>query len=151
MAYLSTIKTNTLKDIINKFHYFDGKSIRYTPGWDCHGLPVEIAVEKQLGLKLETQKRTYPVFVIDHIDEKPTDNTAPDLPQGWGLSYAAALRRARQKTSLPKLAGQFWDQYGGWPAHENGPNAETAKAIYNAFDQHFDNREAIEDIIREIA
>ncbi|MFA5721808.1 MAG: class I tRNA ligase family protein, partial [Aliarcobacter sp.] len=25
-----------LKDIINKFHYFDGKSIRYTPGWDCH-------------------------------------------------------------------------------------------------------------------
>jgi uncharacterized protein (TIGR03435 family) len=31
------------------------------------------AVEKQLGLKLETQKRTYPVFVIDHIDEKPTD------------------------------------------------------------------------------
>ncbi len=26
-----------LKDIINKFHYFDGKSIRYTPGWDCHG------------------------------------------------------------------------------------------------------------------
>ncbi|HAC71022.1 MAG TPA: hypothetical protein DCF41_04795, partial [Arcobacter skirrowii] len=29
-----------LKDIINKFHYFDGKSIRYTPGWDCHGLPI---------------------------------------------------------------------------------------------------------------
>jgi uncharacterized protein (TIGR03435 family) len=32
------------------------------------------AVEKQLGLKLEMQKRTYPVFVIDHIEEKPTDN-----------------------------------------------------------------------------
>jgi uncharacterized protein (TIGR03435 family) len=32
------------------------------------------AVEKQLGLKLETQKRMYPVFVIDHIDEKPSDN-----------------------------------------------------------------------------
>jgi uncharacterized protein (TIGR03435 family) len=32
------------------------------------------AVEKQLGLKLETQKRPYPVFVIDHIEEKPTDN-----------------------------------------------------------------------------
>jgi uncharacterized protein (TIGR03435 family) len=32
------------------------------------------AVEKQLGLKLDTQKRTYPVFVIDHIEEKPTDN-----------------------------------------------------------------------------
>jgi uncharacterized protein (TIGR03435 family) len=32
------------------------------------------AVEKQLGLKLEMRKRTYPVFVIDHIEEKPTEN-----------------------------------------------------------------------------
>jgi uncharacterized protein (TIGR03435 family) len=32
------------------------------------------AVEKQLGLKLEATKRPYPVFVIDHIEEKPTDN-----------------------------------------------------------------------------
>jgi len=32
------------------------------------------AVEKQLGLKLEAQKRPYRVFVIDHIEEKPTDN-----------------------------------------------------------------------------
>jgi uncharacterized protein (TIGR03435 family) len=32
------------------------------------------AVEKQLGLKLEVQKRNYPVFVIDHIEEKPTEN-----------------------------------------------------------------------------
>jgi uncharacterized protein (TIGR03435 family) len=32
------------------------------------------AVEKQPGLKLEVQKRSHPVFVIDHIEEKPTDN-----------------------------------------------------------------------------
>ena len=32
------------------------------------------AIEKQLGLKLEAQKRPYPVLVIDHIEEKPTDN-----------------------------------------------------------------------------
>jgi uncharacterized protein (TIGR03435 family) len=32
------------------------------------------AVEKQLGLKLEVRKRTMPVFVIDHIEEKPTEN-----------------------------------------------------------------------------
>ena len=32
------------------------------------------AVEKQLGLKLEKQKRTMPVIVIDHIEPKPTDN-----------------------------------------------------------------------------
>lgn len=32
------------------------------------------ALEKQLGLKLETQKRSLPVIVIDHIEPKPTEN-----------------------------------------------------------------------------
>ena len=40
-----------LKDIIIKHNYFNGKSIRYTPGWDCHGLPIEQQVEKKLGGK----------------------------------------------------------------------------------------------------
>lgn len=38
-----------LKDIIVKYHYFQGRSVRYTPGWDCHGLPIEQQVEKKLG------------------------------------------------------------------------------------------------------
>jgi uncharacterized protein (TIGR03435 family) len=32
------------------------------------------AIEKQFGLKLEMHKRPEPVFIIDHIEEKPTDN-----------------------------------------------------------------------------
>lgn len=32
------------------------------------------ALEKQLGLRLELQKRSLPVLVIDHIEQKPTDN-----------------------------------------------------------------------------
>jgi uncharacterized protein (TIGR03435 family) len=32
------------------------------------------AVSKQLGLKLEKEKRSLPVLVIDHIDETPTEN-----------------------------------------------------------------------------
>jgi uncharacterized protein (TIGR03435 family) len=38
------------------------------------GLSIFEAIEKQLGLKLETQKRPMPVYVIDHLDQKPTDN-----------------------------------------------------------------------------
>ncbi len=40
-----------LKDIIIKHNYFNGKSVRFTPGWDCHGLPIEQQVEKKLGGK----------------------------------------------------------------------------------------------------
>jgi uncharacterized protein (TIGR03435 family) len=38
------------------------------------GITLFEALEKQLGLRLETQKRNLPVLVIDHIDERPTDN-----------------------------------------------------------------------------
>jgi uncharacterized protein (TIGR03435 family) len=32
------------------------------------------AIEKQLGLKLELHKRSMPVFVVDHLEQKPTEN-----------------------------------------------------------------------------
>lgn len=39
----------TLKDIIVKHNFFKGLSVRFTPGWDCHGLPIEQEIEKALG------------------------------------------------------------------------------------------------------
>jgi uncharacterized protein (TIGR03435 family) len=38
------------------------------------GLTVFEAVDKQLGLKLEARKHPMPVLVIDHVEQKPTDN-----------------------------------------------------------------------------
>ncbi|MDR1840917.1 MAG: isoleucine--tRNA ligase [Holophagales bacterium] len=40
-----------LKDIVVKSLWLDGYESPYVPGWDCHGLPVEHAVEKNLGTK----------------------------------------------------------------------------------------------------
>ncbi len=44
------------------------------PGDPIGGVSLFDAMEKQLGLKLEVHKRPEPVFVIDHIEEKPTEN-----------------------------------------------------------------------------
>ncbi len=55
--HISHALNKILKDIINKFHYFDGKSIRYVPGWDCHGLPIEQKVEEKIG---STKKKELP-------------------------------------------------------------------------------------------
>jgi isoleucyl-tRNA synthetase len=41
----------TLKDIIVKFKSMRGASAPYVPGWDCHGLPIELEVDKKLGKK----------------------------------------------------------------------------------------------------
>jgi isoleucyl-tRNA synthetase len=38
-----------LKDIINKSRTLGGFDAPYVPGWDCHGLPIELNVEKKLG------------------------------------------------------------------------------------------------------
>ena len=43
--------SRTIKDLICRFHAMQGKSITRIAGWDTHGLPVEIEVEKQLQLK----------------------------------------------------------------------------------------------------
>lgn len=40
-----------LKDIVVKSRFMSGFSTDYVPGWDCHGLPIELQVEKELGSK----------------------------------------------------------------------------------------------------
>ncbi len=41
----------TLKDIIVKSKRMQGFYTPYVPGWDCHGLPIELMVDKKLGKK----------------------------------------------------------------------------------------------------
>jgi isoleucyl-tRNA synthetase len=38
----------TLKDVINKFQLLQGRKVNYVPGWDCHGLPIELKVLQTL-------------------------------------------------------------------------------------------------------
>ena len=52
-----------LKDLVVKSHYFRGEDVRFTPGWDCHGLPIEQQVEKKLGEK----KKSLPVTTIRRL------------------------------------------------------------------------------------
>ena len=47
---LHHLEVRTFKDIICKFKYMQGFSVPRKGGWDCHGLPVEVQVEKELGL-----------------------------------------------------------------------------------------------------
>ncbi len=48
-----------LKDIINKTALLQGKRARFIPGWDCHGLPIELKVLQ--GLKSSERAELTPV------------------------------------------------------------------------------------------
>src|SRR5687767_15970654 len=43
-----------LKDLVVKSKTMAGFDSPYVPGWDCHGLPIEHAVDKELGSKKKT-------------------------------------------------------------------------------------------------
>ncbi|KAJ8610102.1 hypothetical protein CTAYLR_007108, partial [Chrysophaeum taylorii] len=44
-----------LKDFINRYRMLRGNKVRYVPGWDCHGLPIELKVVQ--GLQAEEKKK----------------------------------------------------------------------------------------------
>ncbi|MFZ1458783.1 MAG: isoleucine--tRNA ligase [Candidatus Saccharimonadales bacterium] len=41
---------SSVKDVMGRFHTMKGERVERTWGWDCHGLPAELFVEKQLGI-----------------------------------------------------------------------------------------------------
>lgn len=55
----------TLKDIIARYHTMNGKHVVRKAGWDTHGLPVELGVEKDLGIsgKQEIEKYGVEAFI----------------------------------------------------------------------------------------
>ena len=52
--HLGTALNKILKDMIIKSRQMSGMDAVYVPGWDCHGLPIEHQVDKELGKKKET-------------------------------------------------------------------------------------------------
>jgi len=51
----------TIKDIIPRYHAMLGKHVQRRFGWDCHGLPVEYEMEKELGISGAGQIQEYGV------------------------------------------------------------------------------------------
>ncbi|RMG68930.1 MAG: isoleucine--tRNA ligase, partial [Nitrospirae bacterium] len=52
--HMGHVLNKVLKDIIVKFWNMKGYYAPFVPGWDCHGLPIEIQVDKQLGSKKDS-------------------------------------------------------------------------------------------------
>jgi isoleucyl-tRNA synthetase len=56
--HLGTAFNKILKDIIIKSRQMSGYDAPYVPGWDCHGLPIEHQVDKELGPKRKSLTQT---------------------------------------------------------------------------------------------
>lgn len=48
---LHHVEMRTIKDLVCRYKFMKGFTVPRKAGWDCHGLPVEVQVEKKLGLQ----------------------------------------------------------------------------------------------------
>lgn len=48
--HVGHVLNKVLKDIVIKYQNMAGKEAAFIPGWDCHGLPIELNVTKKLGI-----------------------------------------------------------------------------------------------------
>jgi len=56
-----------LKDFINRKQLLNGKQVHYVPGWDCHGLPIELKVLQ--GMKSKERQGLTPVTLRERAAE----------------------------------------------------------------------------------
>ncbi len=64
---LHHVEVRVFKDLVNRYYYMKGYNVPRKAGWDCHGLPVEVQVEKEL--KLSTKKEVIE-YGLDKFNEK---------------------------------------------------------------------------------
>ncbi len=78
-----------LKDMIVKARQLDGFDAAYVPGWDCHGLPIENAIEKLYGRNLsrdEVQAKSR-AFATEQIAGQMTDFKRLGVLGEWDNPY----------------------------------------------------------------
>ena len=78
-----------LKDMIVKSRQLEGFDAQYIPGWDCHGLPIENAIEKLYGRKLprdEMQAKSR-AFATEQIDQQRGDFKRLGVLGEWDNPY----------------------------------------------------------------
>ena len=59
---------STVKDTMGRFHTMKGQRVERRWGWDCHGLPAEVYVEKTLGISNKKEIGTK-ISVSDYVKE----------------------------------------------------------------------------------
>ncbi len=106
-----------LKDIIVKSRTLDGYDSPYIPGWDCHGLPIELQVEKKhgrVGQKLDARafRAACRAYATEQIDLQRRDFRRLGVLGDWDNPYLTMDPRfeAQQIRALGKVIanGHFY-------------------------------------------
>ena len=79
------VLSRTIKDAICRYKTMRGYYVRRQAGWDTHGLPIEIQVEKELGIK---DKSEIPTFGIDKFNKACRDLVYRNIEMSEGCNIS---------------------------------------------------------------
>ena len=99
-----------LKDIVVKSKTLAGFDAPYTPGWDCHGLPIEHQIEKKYGRGLEGNKMRAlcRAYATEQIERQRADFIRLGGLADWNHPYTT-MDFAVEANEI-RVLGQIWKQ-----------------------------------------
>ncbi len=113
-----------LKDIIVKSRTIDGFDARYIPGWDCHGLPIELMVEKKVGkagnkVDAKTFRQKCREYASKQVDGQREDFKRLGVLGDWDDPYLTMnpVFEANIVRSLGKIIDKGHLHKGSKPVH----------------------------------
>ncbi|HEY2418449.1 MAG TPA: isoleucine--tRNA ligase [Steroidobacteraceae bacterium] len=122
--HLGHAVNKVLKDIVVKSRTLDGFDAPYVPGWDCHGLPIELAVEKKQGRpgqKLDAAgfRAACRAFAMAQIERQRIDFKRLGIFGDWDHPYLTMDPRyeAQQIRALGKIIANGHLYRGAKPVH----------------------------------
>ncbi|MBH8555988.1 isoleucine--tRNA ligase [Nostocaceae cyanobacterium CENA357] len=124
-----------LKDIINRYQLLKGRKVRYVPGWDCHGLPIELKVlqnmksaERQNLTPLQLRQKAEE-FALTTVDDQRQNFKRYGIWGDWEHPYLT-LKPAYEAAQIGVFGQMFLKGYiyrGLKPVHWS-PSSKTALA-----------------------
>ena len=114
-----------LKDIVIKTKTLQGFDAPYVPGWDCHGLPIELNVEKKFGRDSDTVKDKSKFisacreYALSQIENQKKDFIRLGVLGDWENSYKSLDSSFEADTvrSLGRIVTNGHLQKGEKPVH----------------------------------
>ena len=90
--HIGHVLTRVIKDMIPRYQWMKGMDVPRKAGWDTHGLPVEIEVEKKLGLDGKEQIEQYGLEPLSTNARNPCGST----------------RVCGKISPVPSVSGRIW-------------------------------------------
>ncbi len=102
-----------LKDMINKARCMNGMDAPYVPGWDCHGLPIEVVVEKRIGkagdkVTPREFRKACRQYASEQIDRQRLDFKRLGVIGDWENPYLTM--DFKTEADIIRALGRVWER-----------------------------------------